>query len=75
MNHYLAIDELFVPHYKYNISSYLGKHLLERYVGEYISEEEFNKLMTESGYKMSPTNKYKIRLRDKKYTEANYLEN
>ena len=47
----IIISELFEPTKTYILGSYRGKHILEEYLGEYISEEDFIKIMIENGFK------------------------
>ena len=56
-----VIKKLFKPVSTYTLGSYRGKHVLEKELKTYVSEEQFIKLMTEMGYKMNKKQQFKLK--------------
>ena len=54
---------LFKPVSVYTLGSYRGKHVLEKALNTYISEEKFISLMQTFGYKMNKNNRFKLKER------------
>jgi hypothetical protein len=57
----IILSKIFKPVSTYTLGSYRGKHVLERELKTYVSEEQFIKLMTELGYKMNNKNQFKLK--------------
>ena len=55
------ISTLFKPVSVYTLGSYRGKHILEKALKTYVSEDKFIQLMTQMGYKMNNKNKFKLK--------------
>lgn len=55
------ILKLFKPVSVYTLGSYRGKHVLEKELKTYVSEEQFIKLMTQMGYKMNKDQRFKLK--------------
>ena len=52
---------------KLNVYPALGKHILERDIGDHIYQQEFIQLMTELGYSSNKKEQYPFRVRPNKY--------
>jgi hypothetical protein len=50
-----------------NVYDAYGKHILERYMNDYISQAEFRNMMEELGYKTNKYGVYPFRIRPEKY--------
>lgn len=55
------VSKLFKPVSVYTLGSYRGKHVLEKELKTYVSEEQFIKLMTQMGYKMNKDKRFKLK--------------
>ena len=53
--------QLFKPTSVYTLGSYRGKHVLEKALNTYISEDKFITLMQTLGYKMNKNHRFKLK--------------
>ena len=58
----VIIATLFKPVSTYTLGAYRGKHVLEKKLKAYVSEEDFIALMTELGYKTNKHNQFKLKV-------------
>jgi len=57
------IQHCFEPCRNYNLGAYRGKHVLERHLGSYVSNEQFIKIMNDLGYKHNKREMFKFKER------------
>jgi len=58
-----VINTLFLPSATYQLGAYRGKHVLERHLGTYVSNQEFINIMKGLGYTMNKNEKFKVKER------------